>query len=55
MAIDEAKIRERAEKLWRESGAPAGRDAEFWEKAEKQLELEEQNTPRQPDRGPPTR
>lgn len=56
MAVDEAKIRERAEQLWRQSGGPAGRDEEFWERAKRELEVEERNDQqRQPGSGLPPR
>jgi hypothetical protein len=37
----EARIRERAYKLWEEDGRPEGRDAEFWERAEELIGMEE--------------
>jgi hypothetical protein len=37
----EARIRERAYKLWEENGCPQGRDAEFWEQAEDLVGMEE--------------
>jgi hypothetical protein len=37
----EARIRERAYKLWEQDGRPEGRDAEFWERAEELIGMEE--------------
>jgi hypothetical protein len=37
----EARIRERAYRLWEEDGRPEGRDAEFWERAEELIGMEE--------------
>jgi Protein of unknown function (DUF2934) len=37
----EARIRERAYQLWEEDGRPVGRDAEFWERAEELIGMEE--------------
>lgn len=36
----EADIRDRAYALWQEEGSPAGRDDEFWHRAERQLSEE---------------
>lgn len=37
----EARIRDRAYQLWEEGGRPEGRDAEFWERAEELIGMEE--------------
>jgi hypothetical protein len=37
----QARIRERAYKLWEEGGRPEGRDGEFWERAEELIGMEE--------------
>ena len=35
---DEGKIRTRAREIWEENGKPAGRDLEFWLKAEREFQ-----------------
>lgn len=37
----QARIRARAHQLWEENGRPAGRDQEFWERAEDLVAMEE--------------
>ncbi len=37
----EARIRERAYRLWEEDGRPDGRETEFWERAEELIGMEE--------------
>jgi Zn-dependent oligopeptidase len=34
---DEANIRNRAREIWEENGKPAGRDLEFWLRAEREV------------------
>jgi hypothetical protein len=41
----EGRIRERAYKLWEESGRPEGRDVELWERAEDLIAMEENPAP----------
>jgi hypothetical protein len=36
----QARIRERAERLWEEAGRPEGRDEQFWFEAERLFALE---------------
>ena len=43
MTEREAKIRERAHKLWQEAGEPQWRDDEFWAEAEAQIAAEERD------------
>ena len=33
----EERVRKRAEELWEEAGRPAGRDEEFWHRAEDEI------------------
>jgi len=42
MAEREKRILERAYQLWEEAGRPQGRDQEFWEKAEREMNKEDQ-------------
>jgi hypothetical protein len=37
----EARIRERAHRLWEQEGQPEGRDREHWAEAERQVMLEQ--------------
>jgi hypothetical protein len=37
MSDHEQQVRERAHRLWEEAGRPEGRDAEFWERAEREI------------------
>jgi hypothetical protein len=36
----EERIRERAKRLWEEAGKPEGRDEEFWQRAEREIGVE---------------
>jgi hypothetical protein len=36
----ETRIRNRAERLWRDAGEPAGEDERFWHEAELQINIE---------------
>jgi hypothetical protein len=38
MTERERRIRRRAHQLWREAGQPEGRDQEFWERAEVEID-----------------
>jgi len=38
MTERERRIRRRAHQLWREAGEPEGRDREFWERAELEID-----------------
>jgi hypothetical protein len=51
---DEARIRERAHRLWEEEGRPEGRELEHWREAERQLRAEAGDSliPVPPDHGP---
>ena len=51
---DDARIRERAQRLWLEEGKPEGRELEYWREAERQLRAEagDMLEPTPPDRGP---
>ena len=51
---DEARIRERAHRLWLEEGKPEGRELEHWREAERQLRAEagDKLEPTPPDHGP---
>jgi hypothetical protein len=40
MMADDAKIRERAHKIWEAEGRPHGRDREHWERAAREIEAE---------------
>ncbi len=40
----EARIRERAYRLWEEDGCPHGRESEFWERAEELIGMEDHAT-----------
>jgi hypothetical protein len=46
------KLRERAYRLWEEAGRPEGRDAEFWERARREIEEEGGDRSPGPDPGP---
>jgi hypothetical protein len=46
MTEAEQTIRERAHRLWEEAGCPEGRDAEFWERAQREIEGESGQTDR---------
>lgn len=40
MTEREQRIRERAHELWDKAGQPSGRDNEFWEHAEREIDTE---------------
>jgi DUF2934 family protein len=44
MLTDE-KVRERAQRLWREAGEPSGRSNEFWRRASDELKREDLSPP----------
>lgn len=48
MTEREQRIRERAHKLWDEAGQPDGRDNEFWQAAERQIDAEGDDPNRSP-------
>ena len=41
----EERIRERARRIWRELGEPAGQDVDIWHQAEQQIKQEEDTRP----------
>lgn len=43
MTERERRIRRRAHQLWQEAGQPEGRDQEFWEKAELEIDARKDN------------
>jgi len=44
----EERIRERARRIWRELGEPAGQDIDIWHQAEREIDLEGDDRPDQP-------
>ena len=43
----EEQIRKRAFELWEQAGKPEGRDDEFWDQAQRELDCEERGDPNQ--------
>jgi len=46
MTRRETRIRARAKQLWEQAGKPEGRDEEFWERAEREIAVEDHNEPK---------
>jgi hypothetical protein len=50
MTLTDEQIRKRAHQLWEQAGKPEGREDEFWQLAEQELQNEDKSSPlRTPD------
>jgi hypothetical protein len=50
MTLTDEQIRKRAHHLWEQAGKPEGREDEFWQLAEQELQNEDKSSPlRTPD------